>query len=178
MAFRAGGAVQLVSHPSLTGINSDSGISGTTQWHNAVRARCFLKGIKPEAGEQPNNDLRELVFRKNQYGPISESIVLRYQNGLFLPIEGVSLDQAARGAVAQEVLLTLLKRFNAQNRDVSCRPSVTYAPTLFAREPEAKAAMLTGKHLEAAMRQLFVDNKIWNEPCGKPSRPRFRLAIK
>jgi RecA-family ATPase len=40
LAIAANGAVQFVSHPSLTGIASDSGISGTTQWHNAVRARC------------------------------------------------------------------------------------------------------------------------------------------
>jgi hypothetical protein len=49
-----------------------------------------MKTIKPEAGEQPNSDLRELVFKKNQYGPISETIVLRYQDGLFLPVPGVA----------------------------------------------------------------------------------------
>jgi hypothetical protein len=35
IAIAANGSVQLVSHPSLTGINSDSGLSGTTQWHNS-----------------------------------------------------------------------------------------------------------------------------------------------
>ena len=48
LAISANGSVQLISHPSLTGINSDSGLSGSTQWHNAVRARSYLKGIKPE----------------------------------------------------------------------------------------------------------------------------------
>jgi RecA-family ATPase len=35
----ANGALVLISHPSLTGINSDTGLSGNTAWHNAVRAR-------------------------------------------------------------------------------------------------------------------------------------------
>lgn len=26
------------------------------------------------------------------------------------------------------------------------------------------------------MSRLFKAEKIWNEPCGKPSRPTFRLA--
>ncbi len=69
IAIFSNGSVKLVTHPSLTGIASDTGLSGSTQWHNAVRARCYLKSIKPESGEQPEDDLRELVFKKNQYGP-------------------------------------------------------------------------------------------------------------
>ena len=41
LAIAANGSVQLISHPSLTGINSDSGLSGSTAWHNAVRARSI-----------------------------------------------------------------------------------------------------------------------------------------
>jgi hypothetical protein len=75
-------------NPSLTGINTDTGLSGTTQWHNAVRARFYMKSVKPEDGEQPDTDLRKVVFKKNNYSAISESIVLRYTNGLFLPLPG------------------------------------------------------------------------------------------
>jgi DNA polymerase len=179
MAILAGGAVQLISHPSLTGINTDTGLSGNTQWHNAVRARSYLKSVKPEAGEQPDSDLREIVFKKNNYGPITDSIVLRWQDGLFLPVfDAGSLDQAAREELAQEVFLTLLKRFRAQNRYVSDKASVSYAPALFVREQEAKSAGLSGKNLEAAMRQLFKAGTIWNEPYGKPSRPSYRIAVK
>jgi RecA-family ATPase len=103
LAMTANGSVVLISHPSLTGINTDTGLSGSTQWHNAVRARFYLKAIKVEAGEQPDNDLRELVFKKNQFGPMSANIVLRYRNGLFLPEKGASgLDKLAREAKADE----------------------------------------------------------------------------
>jgi hypothetical protein len=44
------GSVILATHPSLTGLSDTSlsheGLSGTTQWHNAVRARAVLKSIK------------------------------------------------------------------------------------------------------------------------------------
>ena len=161
IAIAANGAVQLISHPSLTGINTDTGLSGTTQWHNAVRARCYPKSIKPEAGEQPDNDLREIVFKKNQYGRVSESIVLRYQNGLFLPVPGIgTLDRAAKEAAAEEVFITLLRRFTRDNRVVFDKPGRGYAPAMFAKEDEATKVGLTSKTLEAAMRELFRTGKI------------------
>jgi RecA-family ATPase len=173
-----GGGVQLISHPSLTGINTDTGISGNTQWHNAVRARAWLKGVKPDTGEQPDSDLRELVFKKNNYGPIIESLILRWQNGLYLPEEGVSLDQVVQADKADALFVDLLKRFTAENRFLSAKPSINYAPAVFAREDEAKRALITGKLFEAAMRRLFKSGIIWNEPCGRPSRPSYRIALK
>jgi hypothetical protein len=111
LAMVAGGSVTVLSHPSLAGIASGSDISGSTAWHGAFRFRQYLKGTKPEPGsccrccrrtdrEQPEGDLRELEFKKNQYGPTDgETIVLRYQRGLFLPEAGVSnLDKLAREA--------------------------------------------------------------------------------
>jgi hypothetical protein len=49
---------------------------------------------------------------------------------------------------------------------------------LFAKEDIAKAAGLTSHSLAGAMRRLFASGKICNEPCGKPSRPQYRIAVK
>ena len=176
VAMIANGTVSLISHPSLTGISSESGLSGSTQWHNAVRARGFLRGVKPEAGEPLDTDLRELVWRKNNYGPVTDSIVLRWSNGLFLPVPGAIADQAAKEAIAQDMFLALLKRFREQNRYVSEKPSANYAPALFAREEDARRAGLTKNSLTRAMRLLFQRGTIWNEPCGRPARPSYRIA--
>ena len=179
IAIVANGAVQLISHPSLTGINSDTGLSGTTQWHNAVRARSYMKSIKPEAGEQPKDDLREIVFKKNNYGPLSESIVLRWQNGLYLPVPGMNnLDKVAREAKAEEVFLALLQRFTRENRVVSDKPGTSYAPALFAKEDEATKVGLGSKNLAEAMRNLFKASKIQNEFHGRPARGSFRITVK
>ena len=57
LAIAANGVTVLITHPSVTGINTGTGLSGSTQWHNAVRARFYLKSPKTEPGEQPDNDL-------------------------------------------------------------------------------------------------------------------------
>jgi DNA polymerase len=178
LALLANGSTILISHPSLTGISSGSGLSGSTAWHNAVRARFVMRGIKPEEGEQPDNDLREIEFKKSQHSALSESIVVKYQNGMFLPVTGAALDQAMQEAKADQMFLDLLGRFAKDNRFVSDKTGANYAPALFAREEEAKREMITSKMLAAAMRRLFKAGAIWNEPCGKPSRPSYRIALK
>ena len=48
LAMVAGGSVTVLSHPSLAGISSGSGISGSTAWHGAFRFRQYLKGAKAD----------------------------------------------------------------------------------------------------------------------------------
>ena len=70
---------------------SGSGISGSTAWHGAFRFRQYLKGIKEEDdGDRRADDLRELEFKKNQYGPKGRPIMLRYKDGLFIPVNGAT----------------------------------------------------------------------------------------
>ena len=111
LAKVANGSVTVLSHPSLAGIAFGSGISGSTAWHGAFRFRQYLTGIKPTTRRTARQDLRELEF-KNQYGPRGQSIVLRYQRGLFLPEGGMSsLDKLAREQRAEETFLTILARY-------------------------------------------------------------------
>lgn len=178
IAIAANGAVVLITHPSNTGVSSGTGLSGSTQWHNAVRARFYLKGVKPEPGEQPDKHLREIEFKKNQYGDLAESIALRWQDGLYLPIDGATFTRAEQEGRADEVFLELLRRFNAENRHVSNNLGPTYAPALFAREESARRAGLSSASLTGAMRRLFEAKKIFNEPHGKRSRKRFHIVIR
>jgi RecA-family ATPase len=177
LAMAADGSVTVLSHPSLQGINSGSGLSSSTAWHGAFRFRQYLKGVKAGDGEQPDNDLRQFEFKKNQYGPLGDSIILRYQNGLFLPEGGISnLDQMARNMKAQEVFLDLLQRFYSQDRNVSEKTTArNFAPTEFAKEKTAKELGLRKADLEQAMRDLFSANKIALEQYDKPSRNFWRL---
>jgi RecA-family ATPase len=176
IAMVAGGYLAIASHPSITGIKSESGISGSTQWHNAVRARAYLTSVKTEAGEQPDSDLRQIVFKKNQYGRMNDAIVLRYQNGMYLPVEGLSLEAVEAADLADEIFLILLDRYQREGRHVNDKAGKTYAPAAFAREDEAKGAMVSSASLEAAMRRLFKSGDIHNEQYGRPSRPHFRIV--
>jgi RecA-family ATPase len=171
LAITAGGAVTLISHPSLTGINTNSGLSGTTAWHSAVRARLYMKSIQPEAGEQSDTNLREIVFKKNQYGPVQDSIVVRWKEGLFLPVPGMtSLDRATHEHEADQLFLQLLDRHTQQCQYTSNKAkSNNYAPTVFAKEPEARRRFRK-EDFEGAMRRLFAANKIVVKPHGSPSK--------
>jgi RecA-family ATPase len=178
LAMVAEGSVTVLSHPSLAGIASGSGISGSTAWHSAFRARQYLKGIKADDGEPPDNDLRELEFKKNQYGPRGETIVLRYQRGLFLPEGGVSnLDKFSREAKADDLFLELLRRFADQGRNVSHKKNApTYAPSLFAKEDEAKKQRIKKADFEDVMSRLFNSNKIYVETYSQHRHQYERLA--
>jgi RecA-family ATPase len=178
LAEVSNGSVTVLSHPSLQGINSGSGLSGSTAWHGAFRFRQYLKGVKSDDGEHPENDLRELEFKKNQYGPRGESIVLRYQRGLFLPEGGTSnLDKLAREAKADELFLNLMLRFADQGRNISDKPnSPNYAPNALADDPEAKKQGIRRADFKAAMSRLFSSSKIHVATYGRPSRPYTKLA--
>src|SRR4029077_20305382 len=113
----SGGYVLLITQPSLTGIGdasvSHAGLSGTTQWHNGSHGRGVLRSVKPEGGGA-DTGLREIKFYKNQYGALSASCFVRYTNGLFLPVAGMSMDGAEQAARAEEIFIALLKNFTAQ----------------------------------------------------------------
>jgi RecA-family ATPase len=167
----------VLSHPSLHGIQNGSGISGSTAWHGAFRFRQYLKGVKQEGGEQPNNDLRELEFKKNQYGPIAETIMLRYQRGLFLPEAGLSsLDKLAREQKAEETFLALLARYerNGHSTPATSLPR-PHTPRLCFAERDANG--IRKEDFAAAMRRLFEGGKIHVENYGRPSRPASRLRL-
>ena len=140
LAMVAGGSATVLSHPSLQGIASGTGISGSTAWHGAFRFRQYLKGVKPEAGEQPDGDVRKVQFKKNQYGPTGDPVIVRYQRGLFLPERGLSsLEKVAREATAAETFILIGKKLIERGQELSpAQTSHAYAPTLIAKEPEAK----------------------------------------
>jgi RecA-family ATPase len=160
MAMVAGGSVTVLSHPSLAGISSGSGISGSTAWHGAFRFRQYLTSARAEGGEQPDNNLRQFEFKKNQYGPIGEAIPLRYQRGLFLPENGPSsLDKLAREATVDDVFLTTAKKLEGRGQELSpAQTSHSYGPTIIARQPEAKGVRKV--ELAAALDRLLERGKL------------------
>jgi RecA-family ATPase len=179
LAIAADGAVVLLAHPSLAGINSGSGISGSTAWHNSVRARLFLKTPKPKDDDEEtdNSDLRELQFLKNNYGPCSEKLILRYRDGLFLPESGVSdLEKRALEQRVEEKFLAVLGKLIDQKRPLS--PSVhasNYAPTVIGGHPDGKPYSRT--LYQEAMERLLNDSKIHIEEMGPASKKSRTLAL-
>jgi RecA-family ATPase len=180
MAIAAGAAVLLTSHPSLTGITSGSGLSGSTAWNASVRSRLYFKRAVTEKDEEPDPDLRVLEVMKTNYGRPGETITVKWKDGLFLPVSGIgTLEKLAAEQKTDQTFLTLLDRFSNQGRNTSERPNANnYAPTLFAQEKEAKELGIKKADLEAAMRRLFAADKILLQPYGPPSRGWSKLVQK
>src|SRR5262249_9386936 len=179
VAMRAGGAVVLISHPSLSGITSGSGLSGSTAWHNSVRSRFYLKGIRAKADDDdaPDTDLRVLEFHKNNYGPVCENITLRYQNGLFVPATAPTADAVAREAEAEQAFLSVLARFAYQRQELSPKKhGGNYAPNAIAGHPDAKKGNFRKREMEEAMQRLLDQEKIHIAEEGPTWRKRTYLA--
>ena len=56
-------SIVLLSHPSVAGMATGTGISGSTAWNNSVRSRLYLEA------DGKDQDARQLNFMKSNYGP-------------------------------------------------------------------------------------------------------------
>jgi RecA-family ATPase len=177
LAMVASGSVTVLSHPSLQGIASGTGLSGSTAWQGAFRFRQYLKSTPTNDGEPPDTDLRQIEFKKNQYGPSGDTIVLRYQRGLFLPVAAMgSLDKLAAEQAADNLFLELLDKFQSQGRNISHHKNAnSYAPAMFVKDPKAKSSGMY-KALADAMERLFAAKKIKVEDYGRRSHPHTRIV--
>jgi hypothetical protein len=100
---------------------------------------------------------------------------VRYEGGLFLPVEGMSISAAERAAKSDEVFVALLKRFTEQRQTVSHNSGRAYAPARFAEHPEAQG--IRKKEFAKAMQRLLDAKVIEIRTGGRPSRPTYSLAL-
>ena len=175
LAMTANCAVVVNSHPSQAGEKSGKGTSGSTAWHGKVRGRMYMR---PATKEEGDADLRVLEFMKNQYGALAPKVLLRFENGIFVP-EGSGTGPQAdeRFQVAESVFLTLLDRFAGAGRNVCDKTSRTFAPALFAKEREATTKKLSKVALTDAMNRLFASGKIRVVTDGPPSKLRSKIVM-
>jgi RecA-family ATPase len=158
LALRHGCAVVLLAHPSLAGLASGSGSSGSTAWNGSVRSRLYLERIVID-GEEPNPDARRLVTKKANYARAGEEIALTYADGVFVADEPeTGLNRMAATAKAERVFLRLLRLHAQQTRYVSHNNGPTFAPAIFAKSPDSEGVTKAG--FRTAMEALFAAGKI------------------
>lgn len=172
-------AVLLIAHPSMSGMASGTGSSGSTGWSNSVRSRLYLERPKRDRDDPPDEDERLLSVKKANYAKVGISIGLRWRSGVFVrdddqtSMKGTST--AAEASAADDVFLDLLRKFTDQGRTVSPSPSASYAPVLFERHPEARG--FKKRALAQAMERLLSGGQIAVEMFGPPSKQRQRLIL-
>jgi RecA-family ATPase len=177
LAVPYGGTFLVLAHPSLSGIASGRGSSGSTGWRNTFRWDGYLHKVLDEAGQEADPNNRVLQVMKANYGPQDGEIPLRYVQGCYMVdttrLAGRGGDPMVSGAKAEKVFLELLKMFIGQNRYVSVSDGKSYAPFVFAGEAAKRG--VNKRALKDAMERLISCGQIANAPHGAPSKKMYRL---
>ncbi|MDP5309141.1 AAA family ATPase [Paracoccus spongiarum] len=170
LAIRHDCAVLLLAHPSLSGLNSGSGTSGSTAWNNSVRSRLYLERVVQD-GYEANPDARILSTKKANYSTTGGEICMTWRGGVFVADEPeTGLDRMAASARSERVFLKLLVLLTAQGRRVNTGGGQTYAPTVFSNHPEAEG--VNKRAFRSAMETLLAAGKIRLAEDGPPSKRR------
>lgn len=163
-------AVVLLAHPSVAGMQSGTGSSGSTAWNNSARSRLYLTADKDEP------DRRILKVMKSNYGETGNEIKLRWRAGAFVLDDGKpSIANALIANRADDIFRELLTEINSSGLRVSAAKSSTYAPSVMADMPGAKG--FKKRQLEEAMRRLMASGEVKVEMEGPPSKQRQRLVL-
>lgn len=170
IAIDADVAVLLLSHPSLQGMQSGSGSSGSTAWNNSVRSRLYLTHAKED------EDGRLLTTKKANYGKLGTELKIRWHDGNFVLYDG--RPSPAAGVLkkrAAETFRALLSTINRSGMRVAPTKGANYAPTVMASRKDAGG--IKQSQFEEAMHQLLHDGLIKVVREGPPSRERQRLIV-
>lgn len=173
LALETNGAVILTAHPSLAGLNSGSGISGSTAWNNSVRSRLYLTKPKPKNGEEDDDgDIRLLKTMKSNQSKSGGQIEIRWEHGAFVrvdaPVDAGPLDKVDQIDLKVSVLKAV---------DQLCRNGTRMSPDKFARTYVVKALMqhpmtrrFTRGQIEGVKDTLLADKRLAIVEIGPPSK--------
>ncbi|WP_287138993.1 AAA family ATPase [Mesorhizobium sp.] len=84
LAIKHDCTVLLLGHPSLTGLASGSGMSGSTAWSNSVRSRLYLHRPDSASLEAEDENARILEVKKANYAAIGTRYNLKWVAGRFV----------------------------------------------------------------------------------------------
>ncbi|MGG7580637.1 AAA family ATPase [Rhizobium sp. Nf11,1] len=175
LAIRFDCYILVLGHPSISGLNSGSGTSGSTAWSNSVRSRLYL--YRPD-DEGADEKARVLEIMKANYGPRGNPINLKWDMGRFICTDkpqraGSDIGKADR---AERVFMKLMVIFQERGIDVSANPKSggSYAPTLFFTDAREG---LTKPQLVKAMHGLIDKRAISIVEIGPPSRAKKVLKL-
>jgi RecA-family ATPase len=191
LAMICGSALVLLSHPSLSGLGSGSGMSGSTGWNNSVRSRLYFTSEDEDEEKEKDDNKRLLKVMKSNYGPPGEIIKCEWQDGVFVVESELHnpLGQAALDRKAQDIFLACLDDQTNKHISVNNRPKSrsSYAPKIFAELelalPLAERKVTREALLTKAMNELL---KVPDDPqkqsvltlvrYGSPSDDTWKLV--
>lgn len=175
-ATETGGAVILNAHPSVAGLSSGTGASGSTAWNNASRSRLYLTRPQDDDSGIRDNDARILRTMKANYAQAGGEIRMRWVDGVLVAEnEDTGILGTIKRRSAEDVFLYCLDLANEQGRHLTdAHNSARYAPKVMATMSPARGYSKTD--LTRAMARLFDDGRI-RIGSAKGSNRHDRKAI-
>jgi RecA-family ATPase len=157
-------------------MNSGSGESGSTAWIGTFRSQLYLATPKGEAGSPASPDERVLTRRKSNAARRDETIELRWQDGVFVPLRQPSgIIASIERRSCERVFLDLLDRTGAEGQPVcSNNRAGNYAPKLFGSRPDRER--YAKADFEQALQRLFAQREIANIEYGRKGDQRTRIV--
>lgn len=166
-------AILLLAHPSLSGMASGAGTSGSTGWHNKVRSRLYFKTGK--------DGVRTLTHMKANYGPLDAEVKLVWSAGVFTPLARPTVEEEAEvSAQEDEEFMGHVKRLLARGQTLTEAPGQLNAASTIARDLglEGDAAKKSRRRFSLVMARLLNTNILKLEPYDRADRKKgLRLAV-
>ena len=154
-----GCALIMLGHPSLTGMASGSGTSGSTGWRNSFRGMLYTTIEQKKDEAKGKIQIHKIEVMKGNYGAPGEAIRVIWQDGIFIPLEEDDAAVAKNAATIKTTFLEMLSLYVAEDRAVTAAPSASnFAPKAFSRDK--RAAEFTTDEFRDAMDSLFADSAI------------------
>jgi RecA-family ATPase len=173
LALRHECPIILLAHPSLTGMSSGSGLSGSTAWNNSVRSRLYFERVQ-EDGYEPDPDRRRLSTKKANYGRTGDEWFMRWQGGVFVPEEAdTGFGASAASMKARRVFLDMLRKYTDEGRNVNANGGPYYAPTIFSKDKRSERVSRSA--MVEAMNDLFAAGRITQEEYGRSGKRATRI---
>jgi RecA-family ATPase len=178
IAQKINGSVMVCAHPSVFGLTTGEGTSGSTGWNNSFRSRLFFRAPDAEKGEPADQDARILDRKKANYAARNEQVKLRWRNGVIDTEAPVTPGATAVGSrAARDVFLDLLDEFDRMKRPASDNAKAgNYAPRMFGKLPRDQRRDYREADFHRAMESLFRSRVIEIIEYGKPSDMRKTIG--
>jgi AAA domain len=119
------GSVICCAHPSLSGINSGKGTSGSTGWDGAFRSRLYLSAPREDDNGAPSGtDERLLTRMKSNWAKVGATIPMCWRDGVFItdgpPGEVIG---SIERRTCDHVFIDMLCAITNEGREVSDKPN-------------------------------------------------------
>jgi hypothetical protein len=161
LALRIDGAVLICGHPSLFGMASGSGYSGSTAWNAAVRSRLYLHRPDPQDGTY-DADSRILTRKKANYATSGddEKLELRWDRGVFV-LEAAGSSDAVERIEFRNVVKAVLREVAAAwdaSRPFKAKGPRTLETALLKRlGSEGHSGRLVGRTIALCRHEGWID---------------------